>query len=51
MMNINFYCENVVKICEDLKINYRDGFLKLRERINLLIFPLERKVLIEKNNN
>lgn len=46
-----FYCENVVKICEDLKTNYRDGFLKLRERINLLIFPLERKVLIEKNNN
>lgn len=45
-----FYCENVVKICEDLKNNYRDGFLKLKERINLLIFPLERKVLIEKNN-
>lgn len=43
-----FYCENIVKICEDLKINYRDGFIKLQERINLLTFPLERKVLLEK---
>lgn len=43
-----FYCEKIVEICEDLKRNYRDGFIKLKERINLLTFPLERKVLFEK---
>ncbi len=46
-----FYCQNIVDVCQELKTNYRDGFIKLQERINLLTFPLERKVLLEKKIN
>lgn len=42
------YCNNVIRLLEDLKTNYRDGFLRLDEKIGKLNFPLERKVIIEK---
>jgi hypothetical protein len=46
-----FYCEGVVRLLSELKNTYRDGFLKLTEKINALSFPIERIVIFEKNKN
>lgn len=50
--NINefyiFFCENLIKLSEELKFSYCDGFKKLNNRIASLAMPLIRQVLVEK---
>ena len=43
-----FYCENIIRLAEELRHKYCDGFLDLEIRAKKISFPLERKIILEK---
>ncbi len=46
-----FYCNNIIKTLEELKNTYRDGFIRLQDKLRTLVFPIERIVIFEKKKN